>query len=45
MSIVIIPFCVVLFNCLYLNPQVLLFVHSPPQPAAGRRSEWVAMWS
>ena len=27
-----IPSFVVLLNCLYLNPQVLLFVHSPPHP-------------
>ena len=26
---------VVLLNCLYLSPQVLLFVHSPPHPAVG----------
>jgi len=30
-----IPFFVVLLNCLYLNPQVLLFSHSPPYPAVG----------
>jgi len=26
---------VVLLNCLYLNPQVLPFVHSPPHPTVG----------
>jgi len=30
--IVITPLFSVLLNCLYLNPWVLLFVHSPPIP-------------
>jgi len=40
--IVIISF--VLLNCLYLNPQVLLFVHSLSHPTAGW-SERAAAWS
>jgi len=35
--VVVIPSFIVLLNCLYLNPQVLLLVQS-------RKSEWVAMW-
>jgi len=34
--IIIIPSFVVMLNCLYLSSGVLLFVHSPPQPAGGR---------
>jgi len=36
--IIIIPSFVVLLNCLYLNPRVLLFVPSPPHPVAGGRA-------
>ena len=32
-------FFAVLWNCLFPNPRVLLFVHSPPHLAAGGRSE------
>jgi len=34
----------VLLNCLYLNPQVLLVVHSSPALGMGR-GEWAAAWS
>jgi len=33
----VIPSFVVLLNCVYLNPWVLLFVHSPPHPTAVER--------
>ena len=33
-NIFIISF-VVIFNCLYINPLLLFFVHSPPHPSAG----------
>jgi len=39
-------FLVVLLNCLYLNPQVLLFVRSPARPTAGGEeqvSRWVVL--
>jgi len=36
--IIIISSFVVLLNCFYLNPWVLLFIHSPPHPTGGRRS-------
>ena len=42
---IIISSFVVLLSCLDLNPRVLLFLRSPPHPAAGRRSERVAAWS
>jgi len=32
---IIIPFFFVLLNCLYFNPRVLLFTHSPPHPTVG----------
>jgi len=44
-TIIIIPSFVVLLSCLYLNPQVLLFVHSLPHPTAVGNSEKVAVWS
>jgi len=34
--IIIISSFAVLLNCLYLNPQVLLFSHSPLHPTTGR---------
>ena len=40
--IIIIPSCLVLLNCFYLCPQVLLFVHSPSHPAAGWVGERVS---
>jgi len=41
--ILVIPSIVVLLNCLYLNPQVLLFVHSPPHRTWGKgQSEWLS---
>ena len=43
-TIIIIHFFVFLLNCLYLNPQVLLFVHSPPHPTAGVGGERAALW-
>ena len=43
-TIIVIILIVVLLNCLYVNPQVSLFVHSPPDPTGGR-SEWAAAWS
>ena len=50
-----IPSFVVLLSCLYLNPQVLFFVHSPCRLSAGGgagaseqlsdpTSWWVAAW-
>jgi len=33
--IVIITYFIVLLNCLYLNPRVLIFFSSPPQPTVG----------
>jgi len=36
--IIIVPFFVVLLNCLYLNPRVLLFVHFPPNPTGRGKS-------
>jgi len=32
---IIIIFFLVLLNCLFLNPRVLLFIHSPPHPTRG----------
>jgi len=32
----------VLLNCLYLNPRVLPFVHSPPYPTGAQGMEWVS---
>ena len=37
--ITIIPSFVVLLNCCYLNPQVLLFVHSPPHHIGGGKEQ------
>jgi len=41
--VIIIIIIVVLLSCLYLNPQVLLFVHSPSHPTGvgGGASEWL----
>jgi len=37
--IIIIPSFIVLLNGLYLNLQVLLFVHSPPHPTVGKEEQ------
>jgi len=33
--VITVPSFFVFLNCLYLNPQVLLFVHCPPHPTVG----------
>jgi len=41
-TIIIIPFFVVLLNCLYLNPRVLLFCpFSSPSHGGRGASEWL----